>query len=82
MAWVDGELYVQVHPNKAQADEIDVSGHFKPAVPPDLTARVAAAAGESEHRVDWNAVRRAGIERTGLPVRVTDASVQGSWSVQ
>jgi L,D-transpeptidase ErfK/SrfK len=82
VAWVDGELYVQVHPNKAQADEIDVSGHFKPAVPPDLTARVAAAAGESVHRVDWNAVWRAGIERTGLPVRVTDASVQGSWSLQ
>ena len=42
-----------------------------PALPQDLIARVTAAAGESA--VDWDAVRRAGIERRGLPVPVATA---------
>ena len=74
IAWVDRELYVQIHPNKSQADEIDVTGALTTRVPPDLASRVAAAAGDRVHRIDWEKVRRAGIERTGLPVLVTSDS--------
>src|SRR5579862_7373147 len=71
IAWIDGRLYVEVHASKAQADEIDINHPMTPALPQDLIARVAAAAGESA--VDWDAVRRAGIERRGLPVPVATA---------
>jgi L,D-transpeptidase ErfK/SrfK len=77
-AWVGDGLYVQVHLSKSQADEIDVMGSFAPKIPPDLAARVTRAVTDRTVRIDWAAVRRAGIERTGLPVRIADAPAEGS----
>jgi L,D-transpeptidase ErfK/SrfK len=77
-AWVGDGLYVQVHPSKSQAEEIDVTGSFSQKMPPDLAARVTGAAGDRAGQVDWAAVSRAGIERTGLPVRIADAPAEGS----
>ena len=77
-AWIGDGLYIQVHPSKSQAEEIDVTGSFAPKTPPDLAARVASAAGDRAGQIDWAAVRRAGIERTGLPVRIADAPAEGS----
>lgn len=77
-AWVGDGLYVQVHPNQRQAEEIDVTGRFTPEMPPDLARRVTGAVGDRTVQVDWDAVHRAGIERTGLPVHVADAPAEGS----
>jgi L,D-transpeptidase ErfK/SrfK len=77
-AWVGDALYIQVHPSKSQAEEIDVMGSFTPEMPADLARRVTGAVGDRTVQVDWDAVRRAGIERTGLPVRVADAPAQGT----
>lgn len=77
-AWLGDGLYVQVHPSKSQAEEIDVTGSFTPKTPPDLAARVTAALGDRTVAVDWDAVHRAGMERTGLPVRVADPPAEGS----
>lgn len=70
-AWIGGRLYVAVHPSQAQTDQLDLVEPMTPEIPDDLVARVLAAAGPYSHRVDWNAVERAGIARTGLLVPVT-----------
>ncbi len=72
-AWVDGRLLVEVHPSKTQADAIDDGETFKPELPQQLAKRIAAVAGDQSHRVDWGAVRRAELERRGLPVAVANA---------
>jgi L,D-transpeptidase ErfK/SrfK len=68
--WADGTLYLQVFPDKAQADALD-TGQAMPIHPPqDLVASLAAAAGKAMSRVDWAAVDRAGRARDGIPVAV------------
>ena len=78
VAWVGDGLYVQVHPSKSQAEEIDVKGRFALKMPSDLTALAARAVADRAVPVDWAAVRRAGIERTGLPVRIASAPAGAS----
>jgi L,D-transpeptidase ErfK/SrfK len=70
VAWIGDSLYVQVHPNSDQSHEIAVSASFTSTVPRDLVARVANAAGAFEELIDWGVVRRAGLERTGIPVPI------------
>lgn len=72
-AWIDGRLYVEVHPDKDQADEIDYDQKMTPSVPQDLMQRVAAVAGDRIDLVDWDAVRRAGLAASGIPTPVTPA---------
>jgi L,D-transpeptidase ErfK/SrfK len=73
--WIDGRLYVEVHPTKDQADEIDFNQPMTPAVPPELMQRVAKAAGDRAELVDWDAVRMAGLAATGIPTPVTPAAM-------
>lgn len=70
-AWIDGELYIAVYPTKDQEEQIDVNERMTPIPSPRLKKRVAAAAGDRAADVDWEVVERAGIDRTGIPVRVT-----------
>jgi L,D-transpeptidase ErfK/SrfK len=72
--WIDGRLYVEVHPSKDQADEIDYSQPMTPAVPQELMQRVTQAAGDRAELVDWDAVRAAGLAATGIPTPVTPAA--------
>ena len=69
-AWIGDILFVEVHPSKSQAEEIDTSAAVTPEIPRDLVARVSATAGEHLSLVDWDTVRRAGLQRTGVPVAV------------
>lgn len=69
--WIDGELYVEVHPSKAQADELEAEGRFTPELPPQLVRKATAAAGPQAERLDVPATLRAGRERRGYPVRIT-----------
>jgi hypothetical protein len=69
--WINNRLYVQVHPNKEQADEIDYNQPMTPAVPAELMRRVSAAAGSRADLVDWAAVRMAGLAASGIPTPVT-----------
>jgi L,D-transpeptidase ErfK/SrfK len=71
--WIDGRLYVEVHPSKDQADEIDYVQPMTPAVPQELMQRVVKAAGDRDDLVDWDAVRAAGLAATGIPTPVTPA---------
>jgi len=71
-AWIAGELYLEIHPTKEQADELDIKGTLTPVEsPPSLEQRVTDAAGDQIERIDWSKVRRIAEERTGIPTKVT-----------
>jgi L,D-transpeptidase ErfK/SrfK len=70
-AWINGDLYIAVYPTKEQEDQLDIDEKMTPIAPPRLKQRVAAAAGDRTADVDWDAVERAGKDRSGVPVRVT-----------
>ena len=71
LGWLDGELYLQVHPTQTQADEVEDTGHFTPRNVSDIAWRVVRAAGEAAARVDWKIVDRTVAQRRGVPVRIT-----------
>ena len=74
IAWIGDELYLEIHPDAVQSNEIDIDGSFEPAIPPHLDDLVAKAAGNQLGRINWAAVDRAARERSGIPVRITDTS--------
>lgn len=71
MAWIDGQLTIEIHPSREQVDQIDNGEPMIAATPQDLGQRVMRAAGV--RAIDWDAVQRAGILRDGVPVAVTAA---------
>jgi L,D-transpeptidase ErfK/SrfK len=69
--WLGNDLYLSVFPTKEQAEEIAL-GHNPPALlPPNLRAKVTAAAGLQLDRIDWQIVEKIGLERAGIPTRIT-----------
>jgi L,D-transpeptidase ErfK/SrfK len=75
--WLQDGLYVEVHPSKDQADQIDTETPMSPDLPADLRQIVSAAAGNYAQAVDWNAVDQAGLQRTGLPIEVAQGAPSG-----
>jgi L,D-transpeptidase ErfK/SrfK len=73
-AWVGDALYLEAHPDKDQADEVDVQQPMTPRPPQGLREMVNAAAGDNAQTLDWGAVDRAGMQRRGLPVIVARRS--------
>jgi L,D-transpeptidase ErfK/SrfK len=71
LGWIDGVLFVEVHPTAAQQEQLEADGRFTPEIPQDLTPRVLKATSGRDVSIDWNAVRAAGIQRLGYPVPVT-----------
>jgi hypothetical protein len=59
-----------VHPTRDQAAAIESGGAPGIAPPADLTGRVRTAAGDEGADIDWPAVERAALERSGIPVQV------------
>ena len=70
----DGGLYVKIFPSKTQVEDIDIDHPVTPEAAPGVESVVRAAVGTYAGSVDWDAVRRAAQERTGMPVRVADKS--------
>ncbi|HEX5064798.1 MAG TPA: L,D-transpeptidase family protein [Myxococcota bacterium] len=72
LGWIDGELYLEVNPDADQSLEIDESGKLaQPKAPEDLRALVKRAAGKDAKRLDWARIDRAGLRRSGVPLRIT-----------
>lgn len=69
--WVDGELFIEIHPDASQADELEATGRFTPAPIPGYAETISDAAGEHAGRVVWPIVEKAIEMRRGVPVRVT-----------
>lgn len=81
-AWMAIGLYVEAHPSKEQADQIDTEQPVTPEEAAGLREAVAASAGENAGAVDWNAVDQAGLQRTGLPVEVAQRAPTGYEAAQ
>jgi len=70
LGWQNGTLYMEVHPNPAQQLELEETGKFTPYPVPELTYRVAEAAGAARNEVDWKRVNVAVAKRSGLPIPI------------
>jgi L,D-transpeptidase ErfK/SrfK len=70
-AWIGNRLYVEAHPDKQQADQIDMNEAVSRAEPAGLRETVTATAGANAGAVDWHKVDAAGLQRSGLPVEVS-----------
>jgi L,D-transpeptidase ErfK/SrfK len=70
LRWIGDALLLAVHPTRTQAEAIETGATPEAALPPELVRRVLAAAGDSSASIDWGAVERAGLERSGIPVQV------------
>lgn len=80
VGWVDGSLYLEVHPTLDQAYEIETTGTFTAAPVPGLDALVLEAAVPLEEEVDWQAVDRVAKERTGLPTPISRSKTTAALS--
>lgn len=69
--WRAGELWLEVHPAQADADELESHGRLSAPPPSGVEEQVMSAAGAEAGRVDWYLVAMAALDRRGVPVRVT-----------
>ncbi|HLN24088.1 MAG TPA: L,D-transpeptidase family protein [Patescibacteria group bacterium] len=71
LGWLDGQLWLEVHPSGEQADALEEHQPMVPEAIPGLDLAIAAAAGDRLSTVDWSIVNRAVAERRSVPVRIT-----------
>ena len=71
LGWSRGDLYLEIHPTQAQADELEDNRRFTTRAIEGLVERIKQAAGGNAGRLDWELVARAAKERSGLPVKIT-----------
>ena len=70
VARIGDELWLEVHPNQKQSDEVEQTGKLSPASPPEFEFRLVDAAGDAAERIDWDKARTAAMERRGTPIQV------------
>jgi L,D-transpeptidase ErfK/SrfK len=68
LAWSGGRLYLELHPDRAQLDDLEATGRFEAAAVEGLLDMITAVAGDRAARLDLAAIARAERERRGLPV--------------
>jgi len=71
VGWLAGELYLQVHPNVADADAIVAHGQPDTAPAVEADSMIVRAAGKDADRLDWAAIHWTERRRSGLTTRVT-----------
>lgn len=69
--WSNGQLYMEVHPDPLEGDQLEQRGWFTPEPVPDLEERVRSFAGAAVNRIDWPVVRAAARSKRGIPVQIT-----------
>jgi len=69
--WHKHELYLEIHPDLQDANRIEAGDGLR--LRPALVDALIRKALQPDHldRVDWSAVRTAGFQRRGVPIRVT-----------
>lgn len=71
VGWVDGNLYMEVHPNQTEADEIESAGRLlEPGNADEPIHLVRQAAGARWPDVDWRKVIDTARDRRGVPQAV------------
>ncbi|BBK44503.1 hypothetical protein STVA_45230 [Allostella vacuolata] len=71
MGWIGDDLFVDLHPSRADVDRLEDEGRFDPKPIPGLRDRVAKFAGTAAARIDWATLDEAERRRDGIPVRIT-----------
>jgi len=71
LAWVDGELFLEVHPLQDDIDAIELSGQPNSNAGIDADDLVLKAAGAERNRLNWYAIHLAEARRDGMPVQIT-----------
>jgi L,D-transpeptidase ErfK/SrfK len=72
LAWVDDQLYLEVHPSPHQANQLEmdnIDDDFED--PRGITKEILAFAKDSADRLDWQAIRQAAKDRNGIPAKIT-----------
>jgi L,D-transpeptidase ErfK/SrfK len=72
--WIGSQLFLAVHPSEALANALQIGRDLPRQMPSGLIAAVTQAAGDAADRVDWPAVRQAGLDQTGVPLPILGAS--------
>jgi L,D-transpeptidase ErfK/SrfK len=70
IAWLDGQLLLEVHPSQSQADDMEAGDRITPEMPMDFEYRIIAAAGAQAHRLNWADIKNTLQQRAGIPVNV------------
>lgn len=68
-----GRIWLEVVPNQAQADELELSGSLTRAKPPAFERKIILRSGSDHTRIDWAAAHQVADERRGYPVAITPA---------
>jgi L,D-transpeptidase ErfK/SrfK len=71
LGWIEGQLFIEAHPDQQQSDQLEANGTFDPDLPSGVVDQVLAAAGNEASRLDWSRIRQATLERRGYPIRIT-----------
>ncbi|HSR72632.1 MAG TPA: L,D-transpeptidase family protein, partial [Kiloniellales bacterium] len=71
LGWLDGALYLEVHPSLAQLDELEATGQFQTGLEADATPLILDVAGTDAARLDWGVIRATLGQQRGIPVRIT-----------
>jgi L,D-transpeptidase ErfK/SrfK len=75
LGWSNGDLYLEVHPDIDQFDELEAHYTFTKKPPPEVAPRIVAKAGEARSRLAWEVIERELVDRRGVPVRITRPEV-------
>ena len=70
LAFVDEKLWLEIHPNQLQADEIEQKGRFTPTKPPEFEYHILNAAGKAAKQIDWRKAKLVAKQRLGIPVQI------------
>ena len=74
LGWHEDELYIEVHPDQDQMDELEETYNFSAKPAPDVRQRILAKAGSRARDIDWGILDTELIERRGIPLRITYAN--------
>lgn len=71
LAWSQDKLYLEIHPSRAQLNDLEETGRFAAEPLDGLREMIEAAAGDHVDRLDHLAIARAERERRGIPQIIT-----------
>lgn len=73
LGWEGNDLWLEAHPERAQADQIEMDFPLQTEIPNGVLSRIQTLAGDAE--IDWAAVDLQLRERTGLPVIIAHRDI-------
>jgi len=71
-AWVGDDLYMEVHTELNQLDDLELHGTVVPFALDTARPDIVRAAGQAVWRLNWDNIVEALTERRGLPILITD----------